>query len=138
MLLALPFLVAGAALFYCKFLSKKEVVVVSENEASIGSGYSIVRISSNIDLVELKKNSADFYCSVYSKDGAADPEECVLLSENEFTEKNIRWKTPIKPPVPNVFYAIVRYKKASGTKVGLELGFVPHVISTPVSISIDG
>lgn len=137
-LLALPLIVVSAVVFYYKFIYKKEVIVVSDNEASIGSGYSIVRISSNIDLVELKKNSADFYCSVYSTAGAADTEGCVLFSENEFAEKNIRWKTPMPPAVPNIFYAIVRYKKESGTKVGIELGFVPHVISNPIYIKIDG
>lgn len=133
--LALAFL---AFIYYPVFFPLK-VRVNPENMAILNDGYSLVRFSSNVDLLDLKNRAVDYYCFVHQNASEFEGEDCVLLPGNQAFGKSVSWKYRQLNQVAGVYYFNIRYKKINkAEKVKLQLRFVMHVISNPINIYIDG
>lgn len=139
-------LLAILSLFFCSYLLPQavfasEVIVKRESGALTKNGMSLVRISSNVDLVKLKEDSSNYNCWVYSSGDEPDQEGCSLYRASFFDGKNITWDVPNGQVSPKNFYFVIQYKNKkmnNRRKVGLELWFVPRLISNPISVYIDG
>lgn len=139
-------LLAILALFFCSYLLPREVfasevIVKRESGVLTKNGMSLVRISSNVDLVKLKDDSSNYNCWVYSGGDEPDHEGCSLYRASFLDGENITLDVQNGQESPKKFYFVIQYKNKkidNGGKVGLELWFVPRLISNPISVYIDG
>lgn len=107
--------------------------------ATLNDGYYLVRFSSNVDLLDLKSRASDYYCFVHQNANEFEGEDCVLLPDNQTSNKSIVWKFPEKNRVSGAYYFNIRYKKINRSeKVNLQLNYVMHLISNPITVYVDG
>lgn len=142
---ALGLLAIFALFFYSYLLPPEvfasEVIVKRESGVLTKNGMSLLRISSNVDLVKLKDDSSNYNCWVYSSGDEPDHEGCSLYRASFFDGENIAWDVSDGQISPEKFYFVIQYKSKkldNNGKVGLELWFVPRIISNPISVYVDG
>lgn len=129
------------SVIYFQVMFPVDVVVKREAGALLRNGLSLVKVSSNVDLVKLKEDSSNYNCWVYSSGDEPDHEGCSLYRASFFDGENMAWDVSNGQISPEKLYFVIQYKSKkldNNGKVGLELWFVPRLISNPISVYIDG